>query len=163
MLISWRDTADVLRDLLRRDGLDPDKVPSPTAAWQVFCAFLAVDVAEVQADPDSDADSFIVQWGRYGWHDGLPSLSFSRQLTFDVAGEPEFWQVTLDMVFADDPALADLDQLNTQDSGFYSERPGPALDAALSEVLWEAEQYPALQALWRSAPLRSTVTFDQSC
>jgi hypothetical protein len=66
------------------------------------------------------------------------------------------------MVFPDQPALADLGQLNTQDSGIYYERPGPAMDAALREVLWELEQYPTLQALWASTPLRSAVDLERS-
>jgi hypothetical protein len=66
------------------------------------------------------------------------------------------------MVFADQPALADLDKLNTQDSGIYYERPGPAIDDALREALCEFEQEATLQALWASTPLWSVVALDQS-
>jgi len=38
-------------------------------------------------------------------------------------------------VFPDQSALADLDQSNTSTSGFYLERPGPAMDNAQREAL----------------------------
>jgi len=50
---------------------------SPESAWRVFCAFLAVEVDGLETAPDSDADGFIVQWGRYSWNGGLPSLQFA--------------------------------------------------------------------------------------
>lgn len=169
--MSWRDSANVLRDMLRQQGLDPNRVESAESAWQVFRAFLALDIDGLETAPDADADGFTVSWGRYSWNDGLPSLSFSRHLAVDVSADwtetewyqPEYWRVSLDMVFPDQPALADLDQLNTQDSGIYYERPGPAMDNALREALWEFEQSPTLQALWASTPLRSTIDLEQAC
>ncbi|GIH05294.1 hypothetical protein Rhe02_33610 [Rhizocola hellebori] len=154
--------------MLRDHGLDPERVGSPKAAWRVFCGFLAVDIDGIETDPQCDADGFIVQWGRYSWNDGLPSLSFTRQLAVDVRAQwtdkewyqPEYWQVSLDMVFPDHATLADLDQLNVSNSGFYFERPGPEMDRALREALWEIEQYPTLQALWASVPSRSSTTLD---
>jgi hypothetical protein len=129
-----------------------------------------VEVDGLETAPGSDADGFIVQWGRYGLNGGLPSLSFTRQFAVDVRAEwtetdwyqPEYWQVSLDMVFADQPALADLDQLNTSNSGFYFERSGSGMDNALREALWEFEQYPTLQALWASTPLRGAVDLAQA-
>jgi len=155
--------------MLRERGLDPDLVESPESAWRVFCAFLAVEVDGLDTEPDSDVDGFIVQWGRYDWNDGLPSLSFGRQFAVDVHAvwtetewyQPEYWQVRLDMVFPHRPALADLGELNTQDSGFCFERPGLGMDEALREVLWEVERLPTLQALWASTPLRSVVDLEQ--
>jgi len=153
--------------MIRKQGSDPDRIESPESAWRVFCAFLAVDVDGLETTPDSDADGFIVQWGRYRYssNEGMPTLSFTRQFAVDVHAtwtetgwyQPEYWQVSLDMVFPDQPALADLDRLNTSDSGFYFERPGPGMDHALCEALWEVEQYPTLRALWASTPLRSAV------
>ncbi|GAA1658115.1 hypothetical protein ACFQY4_17340 [Catellatospora bangladeshensis] len=66
------------------------------------------------------------------------------------------------MVFADQPALADIDKMNTQDSGICYERLGPALDEALREALWEVEQQPTLQVLWAGTPLRSAVELERS-
>ncbi|MET7963173.1 hypothetical protein [Micromonospora zamorensis] len=171
VLISWRDSADVLRDMLHQHDLDPNRVESPDAAWRVFRVFLSVDVDGLETAPDSDADGFAVSWGRYSWNDGLPSLSLSRHLVVDVSADwtetewyqPEYWRLSLDMVFPDQPTLADLDQLNAQDSGVYYERPGPGMNNALREVLWEVEQYPTLQALWASMPLRSAVDLERSC
>jgi hypothetical protein len=103
-------------------------------------------------------------------NDGLPSLSFTRQFAVDVRAEwtetdwyqPEYWQVNLVMVFPDQPALADLDRLNTHNSGFYFERPGAGMEEALREVLWEFGQYPTLQTLWASTPLRSAVVLERA-
>jgi hypothetical protein len=162
---SWRNSADVLREIIRQQGADPDRVESPESTWRAFCGFLLVAFDGLDTESDSDADGFIVQWGRNSWNDGLPSLSFTRRFAVDVRAEwveadwyqPEYWQVDLVMVFPDHPTLADLGELNTQDSGFYFERPGPEFDNALREALWEFGQYPTLQALWASTPLRSTV------
>jgi hypothetical protein len=170
VVISWLNSADVLREMIRKQGSDPDRVESPESAWRVFCAFLAVEVDGLETALDCDADGFIVQWGRYSWNGGLPSLTFTRQFAVDVRAawtetdwyQPEYWQVSLDMVFPDQPALADLDQLNTSNSGFYFERPGPDMDNALREALWDFEQYPTLQALWASTPLRSAVDLAQA-
>src|SRR5262245_4743900 len=38
--IPWQASADILCDMLRKQGLDPDRIESPESAWQVFCAFL---------------------------------------------------------------------------------------------------------------------------
>jgi hypothetical protein len=37
--------------------------------------------------PDSDADGFAVSWGRYCWHNGMPSLSFERHLAVDGSAD----------------------------------------------------------------------------
>jgi hypothetical protein len=66
------------------------------------------------------------------------------------------------MVFPDAPALADLDRLNVQDTGFDFSPPGPERDHALSEAEREIRLYPTLQALWASVPLRSSVTLDRA-
>jgi len=168
--IVWRDAPEVLAGLLRRHGLDPDRVDNVDVAWKAFCEFLAQGFDGLEPGPDSDADGFIVQWGRYSWHDRLPSLGFTRQFAVDVRAtwtetdwyQPEYWQVSLDLVFPDLPALADLDQLNVQSTGYDFSPPGPERDHAISEAEWEIRHYPTLQALWASAPLRSTVTLDQA-
>lgn len=168
MGIAWRDSPNVLAELLRKHGLSPDRVDNVETAWQAFRAFLALPVDGLETAPDSDADGFIVQWGRYGWNDGLPSLCFTRQLAVDVRAawtetewyQPEYWQVVLNLVFPDAPELADLDQLNVQDTGFDFSPPGPEQDQAIREAEWEVQQYPTLRALWASAPLRSNIDLD---
>ena len=70
--------------------------------------------------------------------------------------------MNLDLVFADAPALADLDELNVQDSGFDFSSPGLERDRAFREVEWEVGQYPTLQALWARVPLRSSVHLDHA-
>lgn len=170
MGIAWRESPEVLVGLLRRHGLARDRVDDIDKAWRAFCEFLAQPVDGLEPGPDSDADGFIVQWGRYSWHDRLPSLSFTRQFAVDVRAtwtetdwyQPEYWQVTLEMVFLDAPTLADLDQLNVQDTGFDFSPPGPERDRAVTEAEREIRLYPTLQALWASTPQRSTVTIDQA-
>jgi hypothetical protein len=168
--IAWRDSPQELAGLLRRHGMDPDRVDNVQAAWEAFCDFLAVPVDGLEQDPDSDVDGFIVQWGRYSWHHKLPSLNFTRQFAVDARTfwtgtawyQPEYWQLGLDLVFPDVPALADLDQLNVHNTGFDFSPIGPERDHAITEAEWELRQYPTLQALWTSTPLRSAVTLDRA-
>ena len=156
--------------MLKQRGLNPDRVESPDAAWKVFCDFIAVDVEGLETGPDGQADGFGVSWGCYSWNDGLPTLSFGRHFVVDVSDtatgedscQPMYWRVSLEMIFPDAPDLAEIDRLNTQDSGVYYERPGPEMDNALCEALWEVERYPALRALWASTPMRSAVDLDRS-
>lgn len=153
--------------MIRRQGLDPNQVESPGSAWTVFWAFLALDIDGLELDLGGFEDGFEVSWGRAGWSDGLPSLSFNRYLAVDVSAAwptptgyvPERWKLSLDMVFPDETSFADVGKLNTQGSGVYYERPGPATGDALREVLWEVEHFSTLQALWRSTPLWSAVSF----
>jgi hypothetical protein len=166
--VAWRDSPGVLVGLLRVYGLAPDRVDDVDKAWRAFCEFLALPIDGLEPEPDNDADGFIVQWGRYSWHDRLPSLSFTRQFAVDVRAtwtetdwyRPELWQVSLDLLFPDAPVLADLDQLNVQDTGFDFSPPGPERDRAVREAEWEIRQHPTLQVLWASTPQRSTVTLD---
>lgn len=126
--------------MIRKQGSDPARIGSPESAWRAFLDFLTVEFDGLETEPDCDADGFIVQWGRNNWNNDLPSLTFTRHFAVDVRA-----------------GCAD-----TQDSGFYFERPGPGMDEALREALWEFGQFPALQALWASTPLRSAVVLDQA-
>ncbi|MGC4759119.1 hypothetical protein [Micromonospora trifolii] len=170
MGITWRESPEELVGLLRLHGLTPDRVNNVETAWKAFREFLAQPVDGLEPGPDSDADGFIVQWGRYSWHDRLPSLSFTRQIAVDVQGtwtetdwyQPEIWHVSLNLVFADAPALADLDRLNVQDTGFNFSPPGPARDHAIGKAEWEVQRHPTLQALWASTPVHSAVTLDRA-
>jgi hypothetical protein len=160
----------VLARLLREHGQDPDRVISVEAAWQAFRSFLATPIDGLEPGPGSDADGFIVQWGRYGWNDRRPSLMFTRQMAVDVRAtrtdsdwyQPEYWQMNLELVFDDVSALADLDQLQVQDTGFAFSPPGPEQEHALREVEGVIQQYPTLQALWASTPVRSRLYLDNA-
>jgi hypothetical protein len=79
----WRDAGEMLAGLLRRDGVDPDRVHDVAAAWRAFTEFLALPVDGLEP-VENDADGFLVQWGRYSWNDRLPSLTFTRQFAVDV-------------------------------------------------------------------------------
>lgn len=161
MRIAWHESPEELAGLLRRHGLTPERVGDVEAAWQAFREFLARPVDGLAPGPDSDADGFVVQWGRHGWHDHLPSLSFTRQLAVH-GNEPEYWQVSLDMVFPDAPALAGLDRLDVQNSGFDFSPPGPGRDRAIGAVRRELRRHPTLRALWAATPLRSGVTLERA-
>jgi hypothetical protein len=165
--IPWPRAGDFLRSVLRDRGLDPDLVESTEAAWHAFCAFLATDVDGLDSAYDTEADGFIVQWGRYSWNDKLPTLDFTRQLAVDIsAGQDAFeigraalWQVSLQIVFPDHPAL---DQLETRDTGFYFVRTGPQMDSAQREVRQTVDLSPTLRTLWASKPLKSSVDQEQA-
>src|SRR5262249_44421140 len=65
----WRESPDLLAALLREHGQDPDRVESVDSAWRAFRDFLSRPLEGLDFGPDSDSDGFIVQWGRYSWHD----------------------------------------------------------------------------------------------
>lgn len=170
MGVGWRDSPEALARLLREHGQDPDRVNSVEADWQAFRSFLATPIDGLEAGPGIDADGFIVQWGRYSWNDRRPSLTFTRQMAVNVRAtwtesdwyQPEYWQMNLELVFDDVPALADVDQLEVQDIGFDFSPPGPEQDHAFREVEWVIQQYPSLHALWASTPLRSSLNLDNA-
>lgn len=164
----WKDSPEVLARLLREHGQDPGQVTSVEAAWQAFCAFLRCPVDGLEPGPGTDADGFIVQCGRYGWNDRAPRLAFTRQFAVNVRTttaepdryQPEYWQVSLDLVFEDAPALAGLDQAGPAGSGFDFCPAGPDRDGVLQEVERGMQQHPALRELWSSSPVRSTLALD---
>ncbi len=170
MGIAWRESPEELVGLLRHHGLTPDRVNNVGTAWKAFRDFLAQPVDGLEPGPNSDADGFTIQWGRYSWHNRLPSLSFTRQFAVDVRGrwketdwyQPEIWQVSLDLVFADAPALADLGRLNVQDSGFDFSPLGPERDHAIGEAESEVQHHPMLRALWARTPVHSAVMLDRA-
>ena len=160
----------MLARLLRELGQDPACVTNVEAAWRAFQSFLAHPVDGLEAGPDSDADGFIVQWGRYGQKGRRPSLTFTRQFAVDVRAtwadpdwyQPDHWQVNLELAFDEAPALADLGELAAADSGFDFRPTGPEQDEAFRDVEWEIHQYPALRALWASTPAVSSITVYQA-
>jgi hypothetical protein len=70
--------------------------------------------------------------------------------------------VNLDLAFDDMPALADLGQLEAQDTGLNFSPPGPEQDRAVREVDQMARQFPALRALWAATPVRSSLSLDNA-
>jgi hypothetical protein len=160
----------MLARLLREHGQDPSHVTSVEAAWQAFRSFLASPVDGLETGPGSDADGFVLQWGRYGATEMRPSLTFTRHLAVDVRAtwmesdwyQPEYWQVNLELAFDDTPSLADIDQLEVAEKGLDFSAPGPEQDRAFRDVEWEIQQYPTLQALWASTPVHSTLNLESA-
>ena len=165
MPIAWRSSADTFAAILRSHGAEPDAVRDVETAWRAFGEFLQVEVDGVDPDPDADADGFILQWGRYSWHDERLSLSLTRHLavTADDPEYPEFWQVELTMCFADEPDLIGLETLEIQDTDFAFEPIGPQRTAALDGARAETQRYPQLRAVWRATPVSSSLSFDNAC
>ncbi|MGI5176937.1 hypothetical protein ACQEVZ_11445 [Dactylosporangium sp. CA-152071] len=179
MGVLWRAAGESLDQSLREHGLDPAGVDNVEAAWRAFCAFLQVEIDGIDPEPDSDADGFIVQWGRYSWNGGLPSLDFTRQLAVvdvhdaggtegtegsdDVEVGPELWQVSLRLWFADGPELAGIGELRPSDSGFDFTPVGAGREAALAAVRDQIERLPPVRAAWRAKPVGSGLAFDCAC
>lgn len=167
--LPWRDSAQILTDLLRRRGVDPDHVHDVAVAWKAFTEFLALPVDGLEP-VENDADGFMAQWGRYSWNDRLPSVAFTRQFAVGVrdvwAGkdwyQPEIWQVTLEMVFSDTAELAGIGRSAPADTGLEFSAPGPERDRAVRAVEDRLTRHPALRAAWASSPARSCVTLDDA-
>jgi hypothetical protein len=169
MPVPWRSSAEVFAQYLRSHGLDAADVVDADAAWQAFSEFLQVEIDGVDLDPDSDADGFIVQWGRYSWNGYRPSLAFTRQLAIvgvddrdGPCADPEYWQVSLEMRFDDEPDLAGIDALPEQDTGFNFAPIGPHRRAALAEMRTDMAGHAQLQAAWRTKPTDSELTLDRA-
>jgi hypothetical protein len=164
--VSWRSSVEVFDRLLRRHGVDSDAVVDVHAAWAAFVEFLQTPLGGIMTGEDSDADGFIVQWGRWSWNDHCPSLSFTRQLaipeTEDSDWQPSYWQVELEMTFPDLPSLTGLDELNESDTGFSFEPIGPARAAELAATRDHyLALYPQLGALFSTAPANSALSLQQ--
>jgi hypothetical protein len=161
----WRESLEVFAGLLREHGQDHAHVSDGESAWQAFSSFLACPVDGLEPGPDTDADGFILQWGRYGWNNTQPSLTFTRQFAVDVRAtwteqdwyQPEYWKVELDLIFNDEPALAGIDQSGSGNTGFDFSPPVTALQRALRDAEQKVRNYPALRTLWESIPARSSL------
>ncbi|GAA1526381.1 hypothetical protein GCM10009827_048970 [Dactylosporangium maewongense] len=177
MGVSWRAAGKLFERCLAGHGLDPAGVDDVEAAWRAFEAFVQVEIDGL--DPGADADGFIVQWGRYSWNGGLPSLDFTRQLAVvdvhdaggtegtegsdDVEVGPELWQVSLQLWFADGIELAGIGELRPSDSGFDFTPVGAGREAALAAVRGQIERLPPVRAAWRAKPVGSGLAFDCAC
>lgn len=169
MPVPWRSSTEVFGEYLTSHDLDTADVIDVDAAWHAFSEFLQVEIDGVDPDSDSDADGFIVQWGRFSWNAHRPSLTFTRQLAIvgvdDRDGrcaDPEYWHVSLEMRFNDGPDLTGIEALPEQDTGFNFAPIGPHRRAALAEVRTDTERYSQLQAAWRTKPTDSELTLDRA-
>lgn len=169
MPVPWRSSTEVFAQYLTSHGLDAAYVVDVEAAWQAFSEFLQMEIDGIDPDADSDADGFIVQWGRYSWNGHRPSLTFTRQLAiFGVDGredpcvDPEYWQLSLEMRFDAGGDLTGIDALPEQDTGFNFAPIGPHRHATMAEMRTHMERHPQLQAAWRAKPTESELTFDRA-
>ncbi|WP_217554986.1 hypothetical protein [Streptomyces sp. GbtcB6] len=165
MPIPWSAGSDAFSQILRRRAIEPDAVRDVAAAWDAFGEFLQIEVEGIE----NDGDGFIVEWGKWDWNADQPSLSFGRLLAVNDAGDrdapdwqPEYWKVELQLVFAEDPAWADLDTLGHQDTGFDYDEIGAPRIAALGETRRFIESYPQLAAMWRAEPTGSRLTLERA-
>jgi hypothetical protein len=70
--------------------------------------------------------------------------------------------VELHLIFAEDPAWADLDSVGHQDTGFDHNEIGAARIAALEEARRFIESCPQLAAMGRAEPIRSGLTLERA-
>lgn len=168
MSIAWRSSADVFAQVLRRRGVEVDAVCDVEAAWEGFGEFLQMGIEGI-AGPEDDGDGFVVQWGRWGWNDDRPALSFVRQLAVTEDGEWDgscwqsaYWQVELQLVFGEDPAWADLGGFGRQDTGFGFDEIGRPRSVALGKIRRFVESCPQLAAMWRAEPIRSGLSLERA-
>lgn len=167
MPISWRAGAEAFGQILREHGLDPDAIADVIVAWTAFEEFVQLEVDGIVSTDESDADGFIVQWGRWSWNGNRPSLSFTRQLAVpdpdDLFLQPSYWHVELEMTFQDEPSLAGLGELNESSTGFSFEPIGPERTAELAAIHTHyLGLYPELRALWRATPISSELAMYQA-
>ncbi|MEV6527909.1 hypothetical protein AB0M43_38915 [Longispora sp. NPDC051575] len=169
MRIHWQRSAAIFGQLLRDHGVDSEAVNNVAAAWEAYCEFLQADVEGIDETPGSDADGFIVQWGRWSWNDERPSLSFTRQLAI-IAGDqadadwlPILWQVELQLSFDHEPNLADLDALDTSDTGWCFSPVGHGRTAELAAMRTDMQRHRQLRAIWNTVPVSSHLSFECIC
>jgi hypothetical protein len=98
-----------------------------------------------------------------------PALSLGRLLAVrddgdrdDPSWQPEYWQIGLEVLFADDPAWSDLGTLPHQDTGFDFAEIGQPRLVALAAARAMVESFPQLRAMWRAQPVRSSLTLERA-
>ncbi|OKI46374.1 hypothetical protein [Micromonospora sp. CB01531] len=170
MHIPWRTSVDVFAQILRRHGVEQDSVTDVEAAWVGFTEFLQLDIDGIDSTPDSDADGFIIQWGRRSWSDNRLILTFTRQLAIADVGDhddpywqPELWQLDFEMAFDDEPDLIGLDNLDVHDTGFRFPPTGPLRTAALADTWAETQRHAPVRAAWIATPASSGLFFECVC
>ncbi|MEV6367009.1 hypothetical protein AB0L86_08970 [Micromonospora musae] len=167
MRIRWQASIDVFTQMLGRRGVEPAAVTDVEAAWDAFAEFLQLEIDGIDPTPDSDADGFIVQWGRRSWSDNRPILAFARQLAVADVGDradpywqPELWQLDFEMTFDDEPRLTGLDSLDVQNTGFRFAPIGPLRAAALADARAEAQRHAPVRAAWITTPASSVLSIE---
>ncbi|MEU7570496.1 hypothetical protein [Micromonospora sp. NPDC049240] len=170
MHIPWRTSLDVIAETLRRHGIEPASVTNVEPAWVAFAEFLQLDIDGIDPAPDSDADGFIIQWGRRSWNDDRLILTFTRQLAIADVGDhddpywqPELWQLDLEMAFEDEADLIGLDSLDVHNTGFEFGPTGPVRAAALADARAKAQRHAPVRAAWIAAPTSSGLSFESVC
>jgi hypothetical protein len=170
MHIPWRASLDVFAQILRRHGVEPDSAADVEAAWGAFAEFLQLDIDGIDPTPDSDADGFIVQWGRRSGSDNRLILTFTRQLAVADVGDhadpywqPELWQLDLEMAFDDEAELIGLDSLDVHDTGFTFAPTGPLRAAALADTWAETQRHVPVRTAWIATPVTSGLSFECVC
>ncbi|MFR9777205.1 hypothetical protein ACL02O_14225 [Micromonospora sp. MS34] len=140
------------------------------AAWGAFAEFLQLDIDGVDPTPGSDADGFIIQWGRRTWSDNRLILTFTRQLAITDIGDhedpywqPELWQLDLEMTFDNEVDLFGLDRLDLHDTGFKFAPTGPLRAAALADIWATAQRRAPVRAVWIATPASSGLSFECVC
>lgn len=168
MPTTWKNSVDLFTQILQQRGLDPGAIGSVDAAWAAFQEFVQVPLDGVEP-AEEDGDGFIVQWGQWSWNDGRPALVFTRQLAVDEDGDcaeehwqPQLWAIELQMIFAEDPTWADLDEMAWSNSGFDFNPIGPERAAALAQVTTFLETLPQICSLWRATPAESKLSMDRT-
>ncbi|MEH0934073.1 hypothetical protein [Micromonospora psammae] len=156
--------------ILRRHGVEQDSVTECGAAWAAFAEFLQLNIGGIDQTPDSDADGFIIQWGRRSWSDNRLILTFTRQLAIADVGDDddpyrqtELWQLGLEMAFDDEAALIGLESLDVQDTGFKFAPTGPLRAAALMDTWAEMQRHAPVRAAWIATPASSGLSFECVC
>ncbi|WP_327380766.1 hypothetical protein [Streptomyces sp. NBC_01207] len=170
MAAHWKNGPELFVLALRRQGLDPDAVDDVARAWSAFQEFVQVPVDGIEPAED-DGDGFIVQWGRWSWHEDRPALVFTRQFAVrndgDQEGEddefwqPQRWNVELALFFAGSPAWADLGHMTWANSmGFDFDPIGHERAAALARIATFIETLPQVSAMWRAIPVGSALGLE---
>jgi len=152
--------------LLRARGQDPAAVTDTAEAWAAFQEFLHAELEGIyRPSEDWDSDGFIVEWGRYSWNQHRQSLSFSRLIAVegehddiedsDEHWQPEYWQVSLELIFDDSVEVRDEFESAT---GHYFFNGVQDLRAGLTDV---SETCGPLNTALTLTPIASSVTFDR--
>ncbi|SDS92389.1 hypothetical protein [Actinoplanes derwentensis] len=140
--------------LLLNHHVHPENLGDVESAWLAFTEFTQTEIDHLDPAATTEADGFIVQWGRYSWIDRTAALTFTRRLALLTDDGPGCWQVSLDMRF---PGFH---TLPTGDTGLDFTPVGPGRAAALAQIRATIKSLPQLYALWRAVPRRSTLTFE---
>jgi hypothetical protein len=168
MPTSWTCGLELFAQILRRHGLGSEAVADVASAWSAFQEFVQLELDGIEPAED-DSDGFIVQWGRWSWNENRPALAFTRQIAVSDEGarddefrQPHLWAFELQLLFAEDPAWADVAELAWSDSmGFDFDPPGPERAAMLTQIAEFIETLPQVRAMWQATPVGSRLSLER--